>query len=91
MVGIERFTSVDCLLETKSLLLLIEGKRTEAVSDSTDWFPGRNQVIWNLEVAQALAAGRNFAVLICAELRSSCQPMRGGAVFRTSPALRSGN
>ena len=63
----ERFTSVDCFLETKSLLLLIEGKRTEAVSKSTNWFPGRNQVIRNLEVAQALAGGRNFAVLLCAE------------------------
>jgi hypothetical protein len=63
----EGFTSVDCLLETRSLLLLIEGKRTEAVSKSTDWFPGRNQVIRNLEVAQALAGGRNFAVLLCAE------------------------
>jgi hypothetical protein len=63
----EGFTSVDCRLETKSLLLLIEGKRTEAISDSTSWFPGRNQVIRNLEVARALAAGRDFAVLLCAE------------------------
>ena len=63
----EGFTSVDCLLETKSLVLLIEGKRTELISNSTDWFPGRNQVIRNLEVAQVLAGGRNFAVLVCAE------------------------
>jgi hypothetical protein len=64
----EGFTSVDCRLETETLLLLIEGKRKESLSDSTAWFPGRNQVIRNLEVAQALAAGRkNFAVLLCAE------------------------
>jgi hypothetical protein len=63
----EGFTSVDCLLETKSLLLLIEGKRKEPVSNSTEWFPGRNQIIRNLEVARALAADRNFAVLLCAE------------------------
>jgi hypothetical protein len=64
----EGFTSVDCRLETESLLLLIEGKRTEPVSDSTAWFPGRNQVIRNLEVARALAARRkNYAVLVCAE------------------------
>jgi hypothetical protein len=51
-----------------TILLLIEGKRKDTVSDSTDWFPGRNQLIRNLEVAQALAAGRkNFAVLLCAE------------------------
>jgi hypothetical protein len=66
----EGFTSVDCRLETEALLLLIEGKRTEPVSDSTAWFPGRNQVIRNLEGAQAeaLAVGRkNFAVLLCGE------------------------
>jgi NAD-dependent deacetylase len=63
----EGFTSVDCLLETKSLLLLTEGKRTEPIANSTDWFPDRNQIIRNLEVAQALANGRNFAVLLCAE------------------------
>jgi hypothetical protein len=64
----EGFTSVDCRLETESLLLFIEGKRTEPISDSTDWFPGRNQVIRNLEVARAQSAGRkNFAVLVCAE------------------------
>jgi hypothetical protein len=63
----EGFTSVDCLLETRSLVLVIEGKRTELISNSTDWFPGRNQVVRNLEVAQALAGGRNFAVLVCAE------------------------
>ena len=64
----EGFTSVDCRLETESLLLLIEGKRTEAISDSKAWFPGRNQVIRNLEVGQAIAAGRkNFAVLVIAE------------------------
>jgi hypothetical protein len=64
----EGFTSVDCRLETDTMLLLIEGKRKDTVSDSTDWFPGRNQLIRNLEVAQALAAGRkNFAVLLCTE------------------------
>jgi hypothetical protein len=54
----EGFTSVDCRFETESLVLLIEGKRTEAVSDSTDWCPGRNQVIRNLEAAQVLAGSR---------------------------------
>jgi hypothetical protein len=63
----EGFTSVDCCLKTESLLLLIEGKRTDRIADSTDWFP-RNQVIRNLEVAQAPVSGRkNFAVLVCTE------------------------
>lgn len=64
----EGFTSVDCLLETEHLLVLIEGKRTEGISESTDWFRGRNQVIRNLEVAQTMTgATKEYAVLLCAE------------------------
>lgn len=64
----EGFTSVDCLLETEGLLVLIEGKRTEGISESTDWFRCRNQVIRNLEVARAMAgATKEYAVLLCAE------------------------
>ncbi len=64
----EGFTSVDCWLETERLLLFVEGKRTEDVSAATDWFPKRNQVIRNLEVARALAKeDQTYAVLICAE------------------------
>ena len=71
----EGFTSADCYLETESLLLLIEGKRTETVAESTSWFSGRNQVIRNLEVAKALSGGRkNFAVLLCAEGKTQLSP-----------------
>jgi hypothetical protein len=65
----EGFTSVDCWIETDSLLLLIEGKRTDALSASTAWFPARNQVARILEGAKIMAAARrkNFAVLVCAE------------------------
>ena len=63
----EGLTSADCVLETESLLVLVEGKRTEPISSSTDWFPARNQVIRNVEVANALAGNRNFAVLLCAQ------------------------
>jgi hypothetical protein len=65
----EGYTSVDCLLETNKLLLLVEGKRTEPISCSTHWFPSRNQVIRNLECAQEMArrANKNFAVLVCTE------------------------
>lgn len=67
----EGFTSVDCLLETEKLLLLIEGKRTEPISNSTDWFPQRNQVIRNLECAKEMAErkGKQYFVLLCAEER----------------------
>lgn len=64
----EGFTSVDCLLETERLLVFIEGKRTEGISPATDWFPKRNQVIRNLEVAREMAGkSKEFAVLVCAE------------------------
>jgi hypothetical protein len=64
----EGFTSVDCLLETKDLLVFIEGKRTEGISKSTDWFPLRNQVLRNLEVAREMAGeSKEYAVLLCAE------------------------
>jgi hypothetical protein len=60
-------TSVDCFLETPSMVLLVEGKRTESISSSTDWFDKRNQIARNLEVAQSLARGRRYAVLLAAE------------------------
>ena len=81
----EGFTSVDCLLETRSLLLLIEGKRTEAVSKSTDWFPGRNQVIRNLEVAQALAGRPKLCgFALC---RNAVRVARGSVEEQPSPLL----
>lgn len=62
----EGFTSVDCALETPELLLLIEGKRFEHVSDSGSWIPERNQISRNLEVAweYARCAKKAFAVLL---------------------------
>lgn len=64
----EGFTSVDCFIETDDLVLLIEGKRTERVSAATVWYPQRNQVIRNLEVAREVAgAGREYAVLLVME------------------------
>jgi hypothetical protein len=54
----EGFTSVDCWLETETLLLLIEGKRTDTVSASTDWYPIRNQVVRILEGAQMCLPAR---------------------------------
>jgi hypothetical protein len=68
MVGVRGFHIGGLLPQNGVLACLIEGKRTEPISDSTDWFPGRNQIIRNLEVAQALVDSRkNFAVLVCTE------------------------
>lgn len=65
----EGFTQVDCLLETQTLMLLVEGKRTEPVASSTRWLPQRNQLLRTLEVAAAVAheRGKEFAVVLMAE------------------------
>ena len=63
----EGFTEVDCCLQTDRLVLLIEGKRTESLSESTEWYSGRNQLCRNLEAARDLAAGREFGVLVIGE------------------------
>ena len=65
----EGFTRVDCLLETEQFILLIEGKRAEPFSPSTAWYPRRNQVLRNLDVARQAALERNkdYAVLLMAE------------------------
>jgi hypothetical protein len=47
----EGFTEVDCLLRTPALTLLVEGKRTEELSEQTSWLSGRNQLARNLEAA----------------------------------------
>jgi hypothetical protein len=63
----EGFTHVDCCLETEKLLLFIEGKRTDRVSKATAWFPQRNQLARNMEVAAEHAHGREYALLLIAE------------------------
>jgi len=63
----EGFTHVDCCLETDRLLLLIEGKRTDVLSPTTDWFERRNQLSRNLEVAKEAAADKEYAVLLITE------------------------
>jgi hypothetical protein len=60
----EGFTEVDCVLETDCLLLFIEGKRTEALASSTDWYPERSQLVRNLEAVREVAKGRTAAVLL---------------------------
>jgi hypothetical protein len=63
-VGLEGPTSVDCFIETKDFVLVIEGKRTEELSGSTEWVNPRNQLARNLEVAQNLSCGRRYGVLL---------------------------
>lgn len=63
----EGFTEVDCYLQTDKIVLLIEGKRTESLSESTAWYSGRNQLHRNLEAARDVAAGREFGVFVIGE------------------------
>lgn len=63
----EGFTEVDCCFQTDRMALLIEGKRTESLSDSTAWYGGRNQLHRNLEAARDLAGRREFGVVVIGE------------------------
>ena len=63
----EGYTHIDCYLETETLLLIIEGKCTESLSTGVSWFPQRNQLWRNLEVAANWARGKPFALLLIAE------------------------
>lgn len=63
----EGATEVDCFLETDTLVLVIEGKRTESLSESTMWYHGRNQLHRNLEAARERATGREYGVLVISE------------------------
>lgn len=65
----EGFTEVDCCIETDSLVLLFEGKRTEQLSSATVWFPQRNQLWRNVEVAASLAGRKRFGVIMIAEIQ----------------------
>lgn len=65
----EGFTHADFCVRTEKLLLFIEGKRTESISAATDWFSKRNQVVRNLELAEANREGRAAAVLLVTERR----------------------
>jgi hypothetical protein len=55
---------IDCALLTETLVVTVEGKRTEALSPATDWYPRRSQLVRNLEAAKQLAKGRAWASVL---------------------------
>jgi hypothetical protein len=63
----EGFTEVDCWLETEHLVLLVEGKRRESLSAATAWYPARNQLVRNLEVAGDSGGEKDAFVLLAVE------------------------
>jgi len=83
----EGFTEVDCCLETERLLLFIEGKRTDPISSSTDWYEGRNQLLRNLEAAEELAEekGIEYGVILISE--NPAEPPSPGEYERSYPHL----
>ncbi len=52
------------MLRAESYTLLVEGKRTEGLSEKTRWLPGRNQLARNLEAAAEM---RSAGVLLAVE------------------------
>ena len=60
-------TKVDCYIETERLRLYVEGKRTEALSSATAWYPARNQFVRNLEAAREHAGDVPFACIMMSE------------------------
>jgi hypothetical protein len=63
----EGCTKVDCCLSTERVVLFVEGKRTETLSKSTNWYPARNQLVRNLEAIGEIACGRACGVLLVGE------------------------
>ena len=63
----EGFTLIDCCLVTEAAVVFVEGKCAETVSPATRWFQGRSQLWRNVEVAQQLARGKAFGVILAVE------------------------
>lgn len=85
----EGHTEVDCWLETDRLLLFVEGKRTEPLSASTDWYPERNQLVRNLEVVGELAQGRAAAVLLVCAKAHPAPELTASTTAASTPHLSS--
>lgn len=65
----EGFTEVDCLIETDTMFLAIEGKRTEeGPSKRISWYPARNQIIRNIEALKQIAKDKSYAVMLIDEI-----------------------
>lgn len=63
----ESTSMLDCVLMTDQLVVTIEGKRREPLSDATDWYPKAVAAGPHLEAAKQLAHGRRWASLLLSE------------------------
>jgi hypothetical protein len=60
----EPSAALDCVLLTDRLALTIE---SDPGSPASDWYPGRTQLVRDLEAAKHLATGRRFATLVLSD------------------------
>jgi hypothetical protein len=58
---------LDCVLMSDRLVVTIEGKRTEPISATTEWYPKRSQLVRNIEAAKQLAHGRQWCSILISE------------------------
>jgi hypothetical protein len=72
----EGSTSVDCYIKTEKFNLYVEGKRTESLSKTIDWFPTRNQFVRNLESAREHSGCEPFACILMSESPITVTPDR---------------
>jgi hypothetical protein len=65
----EDFAFADCYIETEELVVLFQGRRASPLPPATDWFPQRDQLIRNLEIAQEIGEtiDKDYAVMVLAE------------------------
>ena len=63
----EGVTKVDFCIQTERLVIFVEGKRTEKLTASNDWFAQRSQLVRNMEVVGAVAGDRPCGVLLAVE------------------------
>ena len=63
----EGVTKVDFCIQTDKVVVFVEGKRTDKLTASNDWFAKRNQLVRNMEVVGSVADGRACGVILGVE------------------------
>jgi hypothetical protein len=63
----EGVSRLDCVLMSDRLVVTVEGKRSEPLAASTDWYPKRSQLVRTLEAAKGLADGKQWASVLISE------------------------
>ncbi len=75
-------TVLGCLLMTDRLVVTVTGTRNEPLPAATPWYPGRSQLVRDLEAARQLANGRSWASVLISE-----EPLDDGSAEALRRAL----